>query len=166
MNILENSKNVLLNLVKSKQPLLFRKKRKDSYSISTDRLLYLYQNYFLNIPSRGNYIFKFLKNDKNDLLLLFRVYFKMYVEVNNNLMTAYEKFPKRFKILTEVNKKNLSHTPKTFVKNSIMYLSSNVYGTTNYLYGIPLAESEEPVQGTDIIPTTQINYQYIKPYKL
>ena len=99
MNILENSKNVLLNLVKSKQPLLFRKKRKDSYSISTDRLLYLYQNYFLNIPSRGNYIFKFLKNDKNDLLLLFRVYFKMYVEVNNNLMTAYEKFPKRFKIL-------------------------------------------------------------------
>ena len=32
--------------------------------------------------------------------------------------------------------------------------------------GIPLAESLEPVQGTDIIPTTQINYQYITPHKI
>jgi hypothetical protein len=47
-----------------------------------------------------------------------------------------------------------------------MYLSTNVYGTTNYLNGIPLAESLEPIPETDIIPTTQINYQYIKPHKI
>jgi|TARA_B110000908_G_scaffold115374_1_gene135283 hypothetical protein len=32
------------------------------------------------------------------------------------------------------------------------------------LNGIALAESLEPVKGTDTIPTTQINYQYINPY--
>ena len=164
MDIFENIQKELEDLVKSKQALIHRNKRKDAYSLSPDRLLDIYQNYFTNIYQTGNYTFKFSKNDKNDLLFLFRVYFKMYVEVNNNLMTAYEKFPKRFKILTEVNKKNHSHTPKTFVKNTIMYLSTNVYGTTNYLNGIPLAESLEPLQGTDIIPATQINYQYIKPY--
>lgn len=56
------------------------------------------------------------------------------------------------------------HTPKTFVKNAVMHLSTSAYGTTNYLNGIALAESLEPLQGTDIIPATQINYQYIKPY--
>ena len=90
----------------------------------------------------------------------------MYVELNDNLMTVYKEFPTYFKILKEVNTKNHRHTPKTFVKNTVMHLSTSVYGTTNYLNGIALAESLEPVQGTDIIPTTQINYQYIKPHKI
>jgi len=47
-----------------------------------------------------------------------------------------------------------------------MYFSTNLYGTTNYVNGIPLAESLEPVQGTNIIPSTQINYKYIKPLKI
>jgi hypothetical protein len=166
MDIFENIQKELEDLVKSKQALIHRNKRKDAYSLSPDRLLDIYQSYFTNINQTGNYTFKFSKNDKNDLLFLFRVYFKFYVELNDNLMTVYEEFPKCFKILKEVNKKNHRHTPKTFVKNTIMYLSTNVYGTTNYLNGIPLAESLEPVQGTDIIPTTQINYQYIKPHKI
>jgi len=166
MNIFENIQKELEDLVKAKKALLHRNKRKDAYSLSPDRLLNIYQNYFTNISHTGNYMFKFSKNDKNDLLFLFRFYLKMYVELNDNLMTVYEEFPTCFKILKEVNTKNHRHTPKTFVKNTIMYLSTNVYGTTNYLNGIPLAESLEPVQGTDIIPTTQINYQYIKPHKI
>ena len=166
MNIFENIQKELEDLVKAKKALLHRNKRKDAYSLSPDRLLNIYQNYFTNISHTGNYMFKFSKNDKNDLLFLFRVYLKMYVELNDNLMTVYEEFQTCFKILKEVNTKNHRHTPKTFVKNTIMYLSTNVYGTTNYLNGIPLAESLEPVQGTDIIPTTQINYQYIKPHKI
>jgi hypothetical protein len=166
MDIFENIQKELEDLVKSKQALIHRNKRKDAYSLSPDRLLDIYQNYFTNIYQTGNYTFKFSKIDKNDLLYLFRVYFKMYVELNDNLMTVYEEFPKCFKILKEVNKKNHTHTPKTFVKNTIMYFSTNLYGTTNYLNGIPLAESLEPVQGTNIIPSTQINYQYIKPHKI
>lgn len=166
MNIFENIQKKLEDLVKAKQALLYRNKRKDAYSMSPDQLLKIYQNYFIDIPYTGNYIFKFSKNDKNDLLFLFRVYFKMFVELNDNLMTVYREIPRRFKIIKEVNRQNHRHTPKTFVKNTIMYLSTNVYGTTNYLNGIPLAESLEPVQGTDIIPTTQINYQYIKPHKI
>ncbi len=166
MNIFENIQKELEDLVKAKQALLHRNKRKDAYSMSPDRLLNIYQNYFTNISHTGNYMFKFSENDKNDLLFLFRVYFKMYVELNDNLMTVYEEFPTCFKILKEVNTKNHRHTPKTFVKNTIMYFSTNVYGTTNYLNGIPLAESLEPIPETDIIPTTQINYQYIKPHKI
>lgn len=166
MDIFENIQKELEDLVKSKQALIHRNKRKDAYSLSPDRLLDIYQNYFTNIYQTGNYTFKFSKNDKNDLLYLFRVYFKMYVELNDNLMTVYKEFPTYFKILKEVNTKNHRHTPKTFVKNTIMYFSTNLYGTTNYVNGIPLAESLEPVQGTDIIPTTQINYQYIKPHKI
>ena len=166
MDIFENIQKELEDLVKSKQALIHRNKRKDAYSLSPDRLLDIYQNYFTNIYQTGNYTFKFSKNDKNDLLYLFRVYFKMYVELNDNLMTVYEEFPKCFKILKEVNTKNHRHTPKTFVKNTIMYFSTNLYGTTNYVNGIPLAESLEPVQGTNIIPSTQINYKYIKPHKI
>ena len=166
MNIFENIQKDLEDLVKAKQALLHRNKRKDAYSLSPDRLLNIYQNYFTNISHTGNYMFKFSKNDKNDLLFLFRVYFKMYVELNDNLMTVYEEFPTCFKILKEVNTKNHRHTPKTFVKNTIMYFSTNLYGTTNYVNGIPLAESLEPVQGTNIIPSTQINYKYIKPHKI
>ena len=166
MNIFQSIQKKLEDLVKAKKTLLYRNKRKDAYSLSPDRLLNIYQNYFTDVPCRGNYIFKFSKNDKNDLLFLFRVYFKMYVELNDDLITIHEEFPKYFKILKEVNTKNHRHTPKTFVKNTIMYLSTNVYGTTNYLNGIPLAESLEPLQGTDIIPTTQINYQYITPHKI
>lgn len=47
-----------------------------------------------------------------------------------------------------------------------MFLSTNIYGTSNYLHGLPLAESQEPVPGTDITPATQINYQYIRPYRI
>ena len=165
MNVFENIQKELIDLVKSKQSLLYRNKRRDAYNLPPDRLLHVYQNYFTDIPVTGNYTFKYSKNDENDLLFLFRVYFKMFVELNDSLMTVYREIPRRFKIIKEVNKQNHRHTPKTFVKNSIMHLSKSVYGTTNYLNGIALAESLEPLQGTDIIPTTQINYQYIKPYK-
>ena len=166
MNVFENIEKEIADIVKSKKPLLFKNKRRDAYNLTPDRLLHVYQNYFTDFPGTGNYTFKFSKNDENDLLFLFRVYFKMYVELNDNLMTVYKEFPTYFKILKEVNTKNHRHTPKTFVKNTIMYLSTNVYGTTNYLNGIPLAESLEPVQGTNIIPSTQINYKYIKPHKI
>ena len=112
MNIFENIQKKLEDLVKAKKTLLYRNKRKDAFSLSPDRLLNIYQNYFIDIPCRGNYIFKFSKNDKNDLLFLFRVYFKMYVELNDDLITIHEEFPKYFKILKEVNTKNHRHTPK------------------------------------------------------
>ena len=67
MDICENMQKKLEDLVKSKQALLHRNKRKDAYSLSPDRLLNIYQNYFANIHQTGNYTFKFSKNDKNDL---------------------------------------------------------------------------------------------------
>ena len=84
MDIFENIQKELEDLVKSKQALIHRNKRKDAYSLSPDRLLDIYQSYFTNINQTGNYTFKF---SKNDLLFLFRVYFKFYVELNDNLMT-------------------------------------------------------------------------------
>ena len=116
MDIFENIQKELEDLVKSKQALIHRNKRKDAYSLSPDRLLDIYQSYFTNINQTGNYTFKFSKNDKNDLLFLFRVYFKFYVELNDNLMTVYEEFPKCFKILKEVNKKIIGIHQKHLLK--------------------------------------------------
>jgi hypothetical protein len=44
------------------------------------------------------------------------VYFKFYVELNDNLMTVYEEFPKCFKILKEVNKKIIGIHQKHLLK--------------------------------------------------
>jgi len=49
------------------------------------------------------------------------------------------------------------------VVGEVLFYSNSVYGSCNFLNGIPLAESLEPVEGTTIIATTQINYGYINP---
>jgi hypothetical protein len=165
MNVFENIKFKILSLVESQKSLPFKSKKKVIYNLPQQRLLYLAQNYFASTPKCGNYQFEFLKDDEMDLLFLLRVYFSMYVEVNNELMTVYEVFPRRFKLIKEVNSQNHRHAPKTFSVNSIMHLSKSVYGTNNYLNGIPLSEDLEVVPGTNIVPSVQINYQYIKPYK-
>ena len=59
MNVFENIQKELIDLVKSKQSLLYRNKRRDAYNLPPDRLLHVYQNYFTDIPVTGNYTFKY-----------------------------------------------------------------------------------------------------------
>ena len=59
-----------------------------------------------------------------------------------------------------------SHYSSDFVWTNLDFTSTgkNVIAH-NLLKGIPLSKSLIPIEGTYIIPSTQINYEFIKPYK-
>ena len=86
-----------------------------------------------------------------------------WIEVEGFNITLYKDFPQQFEVIKEVNKYNHYFTPRTFLVGEVLIYGNSVYGSCNFLNGIPLAESLEPVAGTNIIATTQINYGYIKP---
>ena len=69
-------------------------------------------------------------------------------------------------VIKEVNKSNHHFTPKTFAKGTIMYSVSSAYSSSNGLSGTSLWDSLNPIEGTDLIPSIQINYDFIKPIKV
>jgi hypothetical protein len=138
-------------------------KRKVKYEISIERLNELVSTYFDNFDTE-----KMEKNifvemtDMEEVLFLLRYHFRLWITIQNTQITIYKNFPNRFKIIKEVNKENHWFVPKIFEVGQIMYFKSHGYSSANWLNGIPLAESLTPVENTDIIPTTQINYGYIE----
>lgn len=140
-------------------------KRKPIFKIDNDKINQLYDKYFAKINIEENcYTFTYNKEDLEELLILLRVHFQVWIECSKTQITIYKHFPKKFKIIREVNKKNHWFTPEVFKIGTILYYTgSNNYGSTNLLNGIPLSKSLIPVEGTNIIPSTQINYEYIVP---
>ena len=79
----------------------------------------------------------------------------------------FEKFrnkgsPKEFEIISEVNKLNHPHTPKTFKKGTKMYFNSSSYSSSNWLNGIPLWDKKDEEVGHGLKPSCQVNYNSIK----
>lgn len=140
-----------------------RYKRKVKYEISVERLNALVNRYFKNFD---NEIIKKTilveMTDTEDVLFLLRFHFRMWIEINNTSMTIFRNIPARFKIIKEVNRENHWFVPKTFEVGQIMYFKSHGYSSANWLNGIPLAEFLTPIENTDIISTTQINYGFIE----
>jgi hypothetical protein len=136
-------------------------KRKVKYEISIERLNELVSTYFDNFEKMEKNIFVEM-TDMEEVLFLLRYHFRLWITIQNTQITIYKNFPNRFKIIKEVNKENHWFVPKTFEVGQIMYFKSHGYSSANWLNGIPLAESLTPVENTDIIPTTQINYGYIE----
>lgn len=140
--------------------------RKLNYMITKERLNYLFKDYFILLTDEGAYqTFYFRKKDVPVLLVLLRLHFKLWIEFKKtgNLLKVYKKFPSTFIITKEVNKQNHWFTPETFTKGTILYFTKNNFDTVNWLNGIPLSKSLKPVEGTNIIPSTQINYEFIVP---
>ena len=138
-------------------------KRKYKRIITFDTLLKLYQTCFSYLSFKANEEITVSKDDKDIVIFLLRVHFRQWIEVQGFSITLYKDFPKQFEVIKEVNKCNHFFTPRTFLVGEVLIYSNSVYGSCNFLNGIPLAESLEPVAGTTIIATTQINYKYIKP---
>ena len=139
-------------------------KRKYKRIITFDTpLKILYQTYFRHLSFKANEKIRESKEDKDIVIFLLRVHFMQWIEVEGFNITLYKDFPQQFEVIKEVNKYNHYFTPRTFVVGEVLFYGISVYGSCNYLNGIPLAESLEPVEGTTIIATTQINYGYIKP---
>lgn len=138
-------------------------KRKYKRIITFETLLKLYQTYFRYLSFKANEEITVSKDDKDIVIFLLRVHFRQWIEVQGFNITVYKDFPQQFEVIKEVNKYNHYFTPRTFLVGEVLFYGISVYGSCNYLNGIPLAESLEPVEGTTIIATTQINYGYIKP---
>ena len=138
-------------------------KRKYERVITFDTLSKLYQTYFRNLSFKANEEIAVSEEDKDIVSFLLRVHFRQWIEVEGLNITVYKNFPQKFEIIKEVNKYNHSFPPRKFLTGEVLVYGNSVYGSCNFLNGIPLAESIESVEGNTIIATTQINYEYIKP---
>ena len=141
------------------------KSRRLKMKVSVDEFSAFSKKYFKNINDK-DLSFKFVIDevDKNSILFILRSFFNMYVEVKENSIIVFKNFPKKFILLKEVNKSNHHFTPRTFKKGTIMYSISPSYSSTNRMNGVPLWDSLETINDTELIPSVQINYDYIKPY--
>lgn len=142
----------------------FEYKRKSFFKIYDNRINELYDKYFNKINLEENsYTFNYHNKDLEDLLFMLRCHFKLWIEYSTTKITIYKHFPKQFKIIKKVTKENHWFTPEVFKKGTILFYTESNYGTVNLLNGIPLSKSLKPIEGTNIIPSTQINYEFIAP---
>ena len=164
MTPFEQLTHEILKSKKDRKPIRYVRKLK--YEITKDRLNYLFDEYFLQITDEAHYqSFFFRDDDLPALMVILRYHFRLWIEFDeyHNFIRVYKTFPSKFKLIKEVNKQNHWFTPKVFKKGAIMHYTDNSYGTANRMNGIPLSEDLKTIEGTELIPTTQINYEYISP---
>ena len=154
-------------LIKDSKEGLKRKisSRRERISVSVDEFNNLSKKYFNQIIEGENLIIYHDKKDKEILVFILRWYYNLWVDINEDFIEVYSCFPKVFKIVSEVNKSNHPHTPKTFKKGTKMYFNFSSYSSSNWLNGIPLWDNkdEEVVHG--LKPSCQVNYDYIEIIK-
>ena len=140
------------------------KSRRLKMRVSVDEFSSLSNKYFKNINDK-DLTFKFIVEefDKMNILFVLRSFFRMYVEIRENSVVVFKNFPKKFILLKEVNKSNHHFTPKTFSKGTIMYSISPSYSSANRMNGVPLWDNLETIEDTELIPSVQIDYDYISP---
>ena len=140
------------------------KSRKLNIEINVGEFKIFTNKYFNHIEEKKEFsIVKIDKIDRDKVLFLLRVYYRLWIDVSENQIKIFKVFPKKFKIIKEVNKLNHSHTPKTFKINTVMYPIKYSYGTTNEMNGISLWDSLDYIDNTNLTPCVQINYDYICP---
>ena len=141
--------------------------RRLKIQVSVDEFDLLSKKYFLGIKSDiVTFKFKVDPGDKDIVLFILRAYYGLWIEINDLSITIYSKFPEKFVLTKEVNKSNHHFTPKTFAKGTIMYSVNSAYSSSNGLSGTSLWDNLNPIEGTDLIPSIQINYDFIKPIKV
>lgn len=124
----------------------------------------LAEKYFTNLNKEDDsFDFTVEEEEKNDVLFILRSYFCFYVEVEKNYIKVFKDFPKRFILTKEVNRSNHPFTPQTFKEGTIMYSVIPAYSSVNRMNGIPLWNNLKTIEGTELIPSVQINYDFICP---
>jgi len=136
--------------------------RRENISVTFQEFNTISKKYFNNVSKDKNLIIKFDKDDKETLVFVLRWYYNLWIDLKKDDIEVYSSFPKEFEIVSEVNKLNHPHTPKTFEKGTKMFYNSSSYSSCNWLKGIPLwdNEYEEVVEG--LKPSCQINYNFVK----
>ena len=136
--------------------------RKEQIIISIEEFNLLSKKYFKNIHKDKNLVINFDEYDKEKLIFILRWYYNLWIDVRENYIEVYTSLPDKFEIISEVNKLNHPHSPRTFEKEKIMYFSSSTYSMCNWLKGIPLWDNKDEEVGHGLKPSCQINYEYIK----
>lgn len=136
--------------------------RRENISVTFQEFNTISKKYFNNVNKDKNLIIKFDKDDKETLVFVLRWYYNLWIDLKKDYIEVYSSFPKEFEIVSEVNKLNHPHTPKTFEKGTKMFYNSSNYSSCNWLKGIPLWDNkdEEVVEG--LKPSCQINYNFVK----
>lgn len=136
--------------------------RRENISVTFQEFNTISKKYFNNVSKDKNLIIKFDKDDKETLVFVLRWYYNLWIDLKKDDIEVYSSFPKEFEIVSEVNKLNHPHTPKTFEKGTKMFYNSSNYSSCNWLKGIPLWDNkdEEVVEG--LKPSCQINYNFVK----
>ena len=136
--------------------------RRENISVTFQEFNTISKKYFNNVSKDKNLIIKFDKDDKETLVFVLRWYYNLWIDLKKDDIEVYSSFPKEFEIVSEVNKLNHPHTPKTFEKGTKMFYNSSSYSSCNWLKGIPLwdNEYEEVVEG--LKPSCQISYNFVK----
>ena len=129
--------------------------RKNNIEISVKKFEYLSNKYFSKVRQNTNLKIKFNEEDKDILLFIFRWYYQLWVEISGNTIEIYKSFPKKFKIIKEVNNKNHAHCNRIFKQGTKMYIKKDNYSVCNFTKGIPLSNLKDE----DVF--FQINYEYI-----
>jgi len=153
-----------IRLIKDSKEGLKRKisSRREKIIVPIEEFNKLSKKYFNKIKEEENFIFEFDEKDKETLLFVLRWYYNLWIDIKENSIEVYSYFPKEFEIVSEVNKLNHPHTPKTFKKGTKMFFNSLVYSSCNWLNGIPLWDIKDEEVGEILNPSCQINYNYIK----
>ena len=136
--------------------------RKNSFRISISEFDLISNKYFKILNPEQNFIFNVEKNDLEKMIVLLRVYYNYWIDLNDYSVEIYKTFPTKFIITKEVNFQNHLHIPRIFVLNEIMLKSNNNYSICNWQRGIPLMAELDKKNGIDYY-SCQINYSYIKP---
>ena len=97
------------------------------------------------------------------LIFLLRCYYKLWIEQRQNTLKIYKNFPSKFKVTKNITKKDFGYIPKQFYKDQILYYVDGSNSNCNRLRGVPLWDNLNPVEGTNIIPSVQINFSFISP---
>ncbi|MAD12825.1 MAG: hypothetical protein CMC04_08910 [Flavobacteriaceae bacterium] len=141
------------------------KSRKLNLKINIDEFDLLSNKYLKKINDKGLFSKLSIEEmDRQKILFLLRVYFGLWIEIDKNQIKIFKKFPKKFKIIKEVNKSNHYFTPKTFIKNTIMYPVKSAYSLSNDMNGTSLWDTLDPIEGTELVPSVQIDFNYIEKY--
>ena len=136
--------------------------RREKIFISVEMFETLSKKYFNNVSQNSKLTIKYEEEDKDNLIFILRYHYQYWIEINKDLIQIFSSFPKEFEIIKQVNKSNHLHTPKTFKKGEKLYFNSNGYSSCNWLKGIPLWNNKNKELNKGLIPSCQINYDYIR----
>lgn len=134
--------------------------------VSIEEFNLLSKKYFLDLNTDiKTFDFNVEASDKENILFILRVYYGLWIEIKELSITIHSEFPEKFELIKEVNKSNHYFTPKTFPKGTIMYSVGSAYSSSNGISGTSLWDNLNTIEGTDLIPSVQINYDFIKPIR-